>query len=227
MTQKKFDLAIKDYDAAIQRSPRKAANYQQRAIAKKISGQLDGAVLDFSRAIKLNPSLASAWMGRGFVWFQKEESARAVADFSEVIKLDPKNAQAYNNRGYNRQLLGDEEEALADFEQAISLAANYGLAYQNKAWLLATSNNAAIRDGKKAVEAATKACELADFKDVADVKALAAAFAEAGDFSRAIGWQEKVIGMVPEDERETERLTLEKLKTKQPLRSEDPPPTKP
>jgi len=218
MTQEKYDLAVKDYDQAIRINAKRPTTYEQRAVAWKLSGQLDKAIADFGQAIKLDPKYVPALMGRGFLWFQKGENAKAVADFSEVIKLEPKAALAYNNRGYNRQMLGDHKNALSDFEQAIQLEPKYGLAHQNMAWLLATADDAKIRNGKKAIQAATKACELDEYKNLGSLKALAAAFSEDGQFDKAIGWQEKVIELADDEQKPAERKLLEEYKAGKPFR---------
>ncbi len=218
MSQGRHELAIGDYTEAIRRNPKKASSYQQRAVALKLSGELPQAIDDFTRAITLDGKNLAAWMGRGFVWFQLEKSERAVADFSAVIELNPNVAEAYNNRGYNLQLLGEYEKALADYDRAIELAPNHRLAFQNKAWLLSAAEDEFIRDGKQAIAAATKACELSQFKDLGDVKALAAAFAEDGQFEKAIGWQEQVVGKLTGEAQKFERRVLGRYRARQPFR---------
>jgi tetratricopeptide (TPR) repeat protein len=152
------------------------------------------------------------------MWFAHDKYARAIADFDAVIALSPKSAVAYNNRGYNKQLLGDETAALADYDKALELAPEYALCLQNKAWLLATSKTDAMRDGKQAVQLATKACELNKYQDPGDLKALAAAYAEVGQFDVAIGWQEKAMKLLPAEEQEAEKKILDQLVAKQPIR---------
>jgi hypothetical protein len=50
-----------------------------------------------------------------------------------------------------------------------------------------------IRDGKKAVGYATKACELTNWEDPYALDALAAGCAEAGNFDEAIKWENKAL----------------------------------
>ena len=221
LSQERFDLALKDYNEATRVAPENPTGYQLRAILYKNQGKLDLAIRDFGKAIEVDPNYTPAYMGRGFVWFQKDYWRKAVDDFTTVIKLDPNSARAYNNRGYNRQLLGEYKDALADYEQALRVAPNFALAYQNKAWLLASADDGEMRDGAKAIEAATKACELNEFRNIGDVKALAAAYAESNNFEKAIQWQVKAIDLSPDANKPLEEKILNKYRDKQPIRFAD------
>jgi tetratricopeptide (TPR) repeat protein/ribosomal protein S27E len=64
------------------------------------------------------------------------------------------------------------------------------------AWTLASSKLEKVRNGKRAVEIATKACELTKYKDPAMLDTLAAAFAENHDFDNAVKWKEKTLEIV-------------------------------
>jgi tetratricopeptide (TPR) repeat protein len=59
--------------------------------------------------------------------------------------------------------------------------------------VLATCPDPSLRDGKRAVQLATKACELADWEDANDLENLAAAHAECGRFEEAVKWQAKAV----------------------------------
>ena len=66
-------------------------------------------------------------------------------------------------------------------------------ALRNLALLFAACPDSKVRDAKKAMEIGTKACELTGWKTPTCLDALAAAYAEAGDFDAAARYEQKSI----------------------------------
>ena len=63
----------------------------------------------------------------------------------------------------------------------------------NLAWLLATSPDDVLRDGKRAIELARKACEGTTWKQPHIISTLAAGYAEAGDFAEARKYSQQAV----------------------------------
>jgi len=218
LAKKDVDRAIADFDHVIRQHPTRSSAYYQRGVAHRQKGSIDRAIADFSTAIKHDAKNIEALNARGYSWFLKGDHERAIADFSTVIKQDAGSAIAFNNRGFNRQQIGDYQGALEDYEQAILIEPEYGLAYQNKAWLLASCPVKKWRDGQTALAAAKKACELGKHQFPSDLKALAAAHAELGDFEEAIKWQQKVLAQVDAETRQAEQQMLDLYRAGKPYR---------
>ena len=208
IAQKEFDKAIDICNQIIKVNGSNPEHYVRRGVAFRHLEQWDNAVADFSKAIELKNDHLPALGSRGFVYYLRGEYAEAVKDFDAIIKVNPNDVMAYNNRGYNSFLAGDCKSALTDFDKAISLLPTYAAAYQNKAWMLATCIDDEVRNGKAALEAAEKAIEQRKERQHPDIKALAAAYAETGDFASAVTHQTEVLSMVSDDQKPAEEEIL-------------------
>ncbi|HLH55787.1 MAG TPA: SEL1-like repeat protein [Verrucomicrobiae bacterium] len=84
------------------------------------------------------------------------------------------------------------------------------------AWLMATSPESDVRDGRGALELARKAASASKRQDPKALDALAAAYAESSQFSKAIGAENEAIALAQEDDEKKEyqsRLKLYQSKT--------------
>jgi Flp pilus assembly protein TadD len=187
--------AIDDFTKAIQLDPTNEQAYKWRGFAYRSMGQHEQAIADFNQAILLNPKDSRAYSQRAFTYRLEGKNDLAIADFTMAVQLDPTNAYAFNHRGniYDRE--GQYEKALNDYIQAIQANPTYIGALNNLAWLLSTCPSADFRNGKKAVEFATKACDLSQWKNPQFVDTFAAACAEAGDFDNAVKWETQFLAM--------------------------------
>ena len=83
----------------------------------------------------------------------------------------------------------------------------------------AAAPEAKYRDGPRAVESATLACELTGWKDPGLLDTCAAAHAEAGDFESAVKWQTRAIDLLTDVRRiEDYRSRLKLYQARQPYR---------
>ena len=220
------DKAIYDLNKAIELAPDYHLAFFNRGRAYKVKGQYDRAIRDYNEAIRLVPDYAPAYSYRGVAYSKKGLHDKAIADGTKAITLlkmmgDKHNlAIAYNNQGHTYRKKGSYERAIADVNKAIELDPGYANAYNHLAWLLATAPDAALRNGKRAVELAWRAAEL-DW-NAQNLDTLAAAYAEVGRFEDAIERQLQAIAHPKKEGDEGSRASfqrhLERYKAHKPWR---------
>lgn len=116
----------------------------------------------------------------------------------------------------------DYAKAIADYNEAIQLNPKLASAYNNRAWIWATCPGEQYRDGQKAVESAHLAWELSGEEITSYLSTLAAAYAELGDFVKAVEWQEKMTKLLTDEKiKERAENTLKLYREKKPYRDEN------
>jgi tetratricopeptide (TPR) repeat protein len=191
----------------------KAALRGQQLLGKK---DYDKAFHEFSEALRLDPQNGAAHFGRGMAYLLKKEYSKAVSDFNETMRLvpniaaEPRAGAFYSLRGQAFQGNKEYHLAIADYDRAIRLRPKASTCNQ-LAWLLATCPKGELRDGKRAVALATKACELSEWKDGTLIDTLASANAECGNWQEAVKWQQKAIELGYND-KEEEKKGRQRLK---------------
>lgn len=189
-----YDGAIADCTKAIRFNPGSAKAYNNRGFAYIFKESYEEAIADFDRAIAINPRYVDAYSNRCLTWIRREHYDQAVADCSQALGINPRSAKSLYNRGFARDRQGDPAGALGDYVQALTVNPDYIEVYNNIAWILATSPDRRLRDGRRAVALAEKAA--AHTPDVNFMDTLAAAYAEAGRYDEAVAMENRIISML-------------------------------
>jgi WD40 repeat protein/serine/threonine protein kinase len=109
-------------------------------------------------------------------------------------------SRAYYQQGRKRLNIFSEYAAkIADYEAAVHTDPNHVASLNALAWLQSTCPLSELRNGNRAIELSSKACELTSWNNHDYITTLAAAYSETSDFDTAIKWQEKAASMLPED----------------------------
>ena len=200
--QGELDKAIAHFEAALEIRSRKldphydvGSAFVQMNLADALArkGQPDEALVHYEEAIRLQPNYANAYYNRGNVLFTKGRIDEAMADWEKTLQIQPNDADAHTCIGNAFLRQSSPKEAIAHYEKAMALAPGDPHSRNNIAWVLATSSDASIRDGVKAVELAQEAVQLSRGRDSKFIRTLAAAYAESSRFPEAIAAAQQAI----------------------------------
>jgi tetratricopeptide (TPR) repeat protein len=147
-----FDLAIKDYNSAIEQRPSAAEYYVNRGTAFCEKGDFIRSLADLDKAISLKPGEYMAYNNRGNVLYRKGDLEPALADFNAAIKLKPSESMAYNNRGNVFHQKGEIDRAIEDFNKAIILNPGYADAYYNRGVMFREKAQKVKEQGDKIIQ---------------------------------------------------------------------------
>lgn len=149
-------------------------------------GRIDDAIAHYQQAMMLHPDhfLARYWLGHALL--DKGELDSAIQVCRSALSLRPLDADCHTTLAIALEEKGNPSEAIQHYQKALELAPKSIPTLTNLAWLLATSQDASLRNGRKAVELATQADQLVGGTNALVLRTLAAAYAESGEFANAI-----------------------------------------
>jgi tetratricopeptide (TPR) repeat protein len=219
-------LALKDYDQT-----KKDLDYLQEkrpeipdiaflkmdlAIQEKRVGD---AIAELERLVQLNPENRLLLMQLASMYQMDDRPRKALRIADRLINAEPTDWQALRLRGDVLLALGRHADAINDYEEAVKNIPedeeDLSGVLNNLSWVLSTSPEDSVRNGDRALEAGLKACELTEYKKSHILSTLAAAYAELGQFDKAIEWSSKAVELGAKEEAEQLDQLKEELKNYQ------------
>ena len=158
-------------------------------------GEVDEAMDHYIRALRIRPTFKEAHSGLGIALTRKGDLDGAIQHHMAALQIDPYFGKSHYNLAkiYGRQDRADQ--AVFHYGKALQIDPDMKSALYNLSWLLATHADETHRDGTRAVQLAEKLGALTHFKEALVYDALAAAYAETGQFDKAIASAEEGIDL--------------------------------
>jgi tetratricopeptide (TPR) repeat protein len=189
---KAYDAAAQ-YQIALQEGQNDAVVHNNLGNALEQEGKTDEAVAQYQIALQINPRYAEAEYDLGNAFALHEKPDQAIIHYEKALQINPGYGEAHDNLGITLMNKGNVTGAMAQYQMALQTRpADPGI-LNNLAWLLAAGPEASLRDGNKAVELASRANALTGGGNPIILHTLAAAFAEAGRFSEALGTAQRAL----------------------------------
>ena len=214
-----FDKAIDDANELIQQRPESTVGLALRSLIYRSQQKLPEAIKDLEAILEKDADNLDFKFDLAILLNADNRPSKAIPLYDEIIYRLPPPAQSQilRNRGDAFLSLGKHQKAIDDYETALDLMdenagsdidgmsnerekeTRSGL-LNNLAWVLATSPDDSLRDGKRSVELATEASKLTDYKEAFILSTLASGYAEMGDFEMAKKWAAKGVELAGSEE---------------------------
>ena len=187
------DAALEDIETVLAAEPDNLVALELRGLIAAERDDLPAAIRDFRRLVSRSGDAAVLVSQLGMLYLAAKQPREAIKRFTRALEIDENHFASRRGRSDAEISIGNHPAAIADLEKAHALKPEDTGVLNNLAWLLATSPDDAIRDGKRAIELAEKACELTEWKEAHIISTLAAGHAETGDFEKAREFSKKAV----------------------------------
>ena len=149
-------------------------------------GKVDEAISLLQAAVDLRPDNSPAHENLAKALLEKDDVADALTHYRKLLELQPDNIEVHNIVGTVLIQQGRIREGVEEWQKVLAIQPDNGNALSNLAWVFATSPDDSLRDGAKAVQLAEEALRISGRRIPIIFRTLAAAYAESGEFSKAI-----------------------------------------
>jgi Flp pilus assembly protein TadD len=197
--QSEWLLAINDYERATEIYPMFDMAWVGRGLSRLNTGNPERAIEDFTKAGQravTSDVLTSCYRHRAIAYAQLGNITQAIEDYKRAIAYDPQDVVSRFNlaNAYRKQNL--HEDAIAEYEECIRRRPDLSGPYNNLAALFTEKK----RDLGRAIELATEACSITNWKDWNTIDTLALAYAAAGRYAEAAKFQGQAATVAPSSE---------------------------
>jgi tetratricopeptide (TPR) repeat protein len=212
------EKALADVEKAFLLEPDSGTVIRFRAMLLADLGKFDEAIESLEKLRQAEPKDMLVLLQLAAVYSTAHKTDKALELYAAILTEEPENWMAMRGRGDLYLNVGKHAEAIADFNKALKLKPKDSGILNNLAWVLATSPDAKLRDGKRAVALATDACEATDYRMPHILSTLGAAYAEVGDFQSAIKWVTKGLESANEEQKKNLNKELDSYRAGKPVR---------
>jgi len=190
----KLKEAVPHWKKALKIKPDWSEAHNNLASAYYKDGDLDLAIEHWSKAAEIKPNWPEVRKNLNAAIILQSQD-KQIKQFAEMVENDPSDAEAHHKLAALYYRLGKLNRSVIHWRRAISIKPDWAEPQNNLAWVLATAQDAKLRNPSEALRLAQHACELTDSNDPGVLDTLGVAYAAAGKFSDAVLTAEKAVAL--------------------------------
>jgi tetratricopeptide (TPR) repeat protein len=187
--------ALAHYRAAVRAEPDFAAAHNNLAITLEKAGQTQEALTEYAEGVRLEPENAQSRCNFAAALAGVGRPSEAIEQFRAALQLRPQLLEARVGVASAYAQVGQTRAAIAELEGLLREQPDWPPAQAALAWLLATTADPQLRDGTRAVQLAEAADRRTAHDNPEVLNALAAAYAERGQFAEAVATAEHALAL--------------------------------
>jgi tetratricopeptide (TPR) repeat protein len=193
--QGKLDEAIAEYRRAAEIKPDYGQAYYNLGFVLFQQHHVAEAIAQYQKALQLEFDEVPARVQLGIALSAQGRVDDAISQFQQALKIQPDDVDARRSLAVALYKSGKPAEAITQWNEILRLQPDNAFVLAQLAHALATSPEASVRDGAKAVELARRAEKLTDGRQPLVLDALAAAQAESGQFAEAVDTAQQALAL--------------------------------
>ncbi len=218
----RFKEAEEHFRIAVKLDPKFAEGHNHLGVFLADQGRQDEAEEQYRIAMEIEPEFEEPHNNLANRLLLQGKVDEAIKEYETALKLDPLYADAHCNLGKTLVDLGEPREGLAHYETALRNWPDHVATMSNLAWLRATCQEDSLRNGAQAVELAQRADKISKGKRPDILVILAAAYAETGQFSKALETARRAVRLATEQNKpdlvKALQVHIGSYKARQPIR---------
>ncbi|HUT88247.1 MAG TPA: tetratricopeptide repeat protein [Thermoguttaceae bacterium] len=178
---------------AIRLEPEVAEAHGKLGVVLQRLGKFDQAVEPCRAALRIDPQDPTAHVTLGVVLLELGNPGEAKAHLSEAVRIEPNDLSSRYK--LVELLLGEGKpgEAVPHLRRVLNEKPDFVPALLKLASIRATSEDSPLRDVDEAIQLASRACELTQYRNPTGLMTLSGAYYEAGRFADAISTAEQAL----------------------------------
>ena len=214
------EQAVKMFAKAIELESGNATTYMNLGTALERLGRSDEAIESYRQAVNLEPDRAEWQHKLSGVYARVGRFDHAIKHMKEFLRLRPEATDWHYVLAHLLMEQGRLRESLHFLDEALRLKPDWPAPLRGKAWVLATHPDAEVRNESEALRLAQRANEMTEHPAADMLDTLAAAYAAAGQYDRALAAVQQAIELGQDNAEfvEAARERLELYQRQQPYR---------